>query len=399
MMERIDTQGQTPASKEELFASSHPVIKMLRELPQVIFPGDEGRLPDQACSLKCLFGREMMDHYHVDRRRLYAMALSVATLLEGFRQRNIYPGLLDLEDLMTDPASQDSPVYLVRPNRFQLLFFEQDYEWYPEDERLLGDGLFFDEARQLLSDQRLIYRILIGSCRGNIKVPPAKADVDYAHVFYQQLPDRWKEKLEHHEVWTHLQIIDELKKQLMLDQAEASAKAGPGPVEEKLESRPSGNKGPLYCSFVLLRTQLHRPLGLEKIFYQQLEELENEGEMTGRSIVFSFVYGDQVVEARNFREYPAGFRFELAQDIRDYSFGEALVIARDLMADHMARQQDHKGDYRLYILLDGRFKNDQILKKMVDDFLKMKEEGLRIFLLESGECYCEAKEQLCRLLD
>ena len=81
MNERIDTAGQVPGSKEELIASSHPVIQMLRELPQVIFPGDEGRLPDQVCSLKQLFGREGMDAFHVERQRLYFLALSVATLL------------------------------------------------------------------------------------------------------------------------------------------------------------------------------------------------------------------------------------------------------------------------------------------------------------------------------
>ena len=137
MNERIDTAGQVPGSKEELIASSHPVIQMLRELPQVIFPGDEGRLPDQVCSLKQLFGRERMDAFHVERQRLYFLALSVATLLEGLSQRGICPGLLDLEDLVVNPEKEDSPVYLLRPQRFQLLSFEQVYEWYPEDERLL----------------------------------------------------------------------------------------------------------------------------------------------------------------------------------------------------------------------------------------------------------------------
>ena len=82
--------------------------------------------------------------------------------------------------------------------------------------------------------------------------------------------------------------------------------------------------------------------------------------MTGRRSFLSFVYGDQVVEARDFQEYPRGCRFELSPDIRDYSFGEALVIARDIISDNMARRSGEDCSHRLYILLDGRIKNDQI---------------------------------------
>ena len=399
MNERIDTGGQVASSKEELIASSHPVIQLLRELPQVIFPGEEGHLPDQVCSLKCLFGREKMDAYHVERKRLHFLALSVAALLEGFSQRGICPGLLDLEDLVVDPEREDSPVYLLHPQRFQLLSFEQDYEWYPEDERLLGVDPFFDEDRQLLADMRLIYRILIGSCRGNVKVPPAKSDVDYAHLFYQQLPEDLKEIFEKHKPCSRMQIIDRIKSQMMMDQAETVGKSGPDPEKERKEKQSAIANQPLFCTFVLLRTQLHHPSGLEKIFYRQLGSLEDEVEMMGGELYLSFVYGDQVVGARDFREYPPGFRFELPSDIKDYSFGEALVIARDLIADRMLRNQDEQCCYRLYLLLDGRIKNDRLFQRMVDELEHLKNRGLAVFLLESGECYCEAKEQLCRLLD
>ena len=399
MNERIDTAGQVPGSKEELIASSHPVIQMLRELPQVIFPGDEGRLPDQVCSLKQLFGREGMDAFHVERQRLYFLALSVATLLEGLSQRGICPGLLDLEDLVVNPEKEDSPVYLLRPQRFQLLSFEQDYEWYPEDERLLGEGPFFDENRQLQADLRLIYKILIGSCRGNVKVPPAKADVDYAHLFYQQMPEDLRGIFEYHKPCSRLQMIERIKRHMMMERAEAAKKSGPESEKDRKESQASLAGQPLFCTFVLLRTQLRHPFGLEKIFYQQLESLENEVEMTGEKLYSSFVYGSQVVEAREFREYPKGFRFELSPDIRDYSFGEALVIARDMIADRMDKCQDEQSGHRLYLLLDGKIKNDQIFQKMVDELELLRERGLAVFLLESGECYCEAKEQLCRLLD
>lgn len=399
MNERINTAEQTPAGKEELIASNHPVVRLIRELPQIIFPGEEGRLPDQVCSLKSLFGREKMDIYHVERKRLYFLALSAATLLEGLSQRGICPGLLDLEDLVVDPEREDSPVYLLHPQRFQILSFEQEYEWYPEDERLLGDGLFFDEDRQLLADMRMIYRILIGSSRGNVKIPPAKSDVDYAHLFYQQLPEDLREIFEKHKPCSRLQMIDRIKSQMMKDRAESSGRPGPALEKDREERRAVIFDQPLYCTFVLLRTQLHHPSGLEKIFYQQLESLEYEAEMTGERLYYSLVYGDQVVEARDFREYPRGFRFELPPDIRDYSFGEALVIARDMMADRMLTCRDEKCHHRLYLLLDGRIKNDLVFQRMVDELECLKDRGLAVFLLESGECFCEAKEQLCRLVD
>ena len=66
-------------------------------------------------------------------------------------------------------------VVLLHPEKFQLLTFEQDYEWYPEDERIFGDAVLFDEKMQQIADNRLIYKILVASARGNVKVPPLKS--------------------------------------------------------------------------------------------------------------------------------------------------------------------------------------------------------------------------------
>ncbi len=37
-----------------------------------------------------------------------------------------------------------------------------------------GDATLFDEKMQQIADNRLIYKILVASARGNVKIPPLK---------------------------------------------------------------------------------------------------------------------------------------------------------------------------------------------------------------------------------
>lgn len=85
-------------------------------------------------------------------------------------------------------------VVLLHPEKFQLLTFEQDYEWYPEDERIFGDATLFDEKMQQIADNRLIYKILVASAKGNVKIPPLKQKQiiqSYSTIFFQKNGNRF----------------------------------------------------------------------------------------------------------------------------------------------------------------------------------------------------------------
>ena len=95
--------------------------------------------------------------------------MQVLHILRQLSECHIYPGIIDLQDLYVDMNNSQYGVVLLHPEKFQLLTFEQDYEWYPEDERIFGDAVLFDEKMQQIADNRLIYKILVASARGNVK--------------------------------------------------------------------------------------------------------------------------------------------------------------------------------------------------------------------------------------
>ena len=193
MLDERKTVGMLRGSKEELFAQGHPVIRQLKEIPGLIFPGEMEALPASAISLKRLFTRKQMDENHVDCLILYRIADGVLHILMKLSEKGIHPGLIETGDFYVELLPGGVQVYLTHPEKFQLLNFEQDYEWYPEDERLFGDLELFDADAQRRADVRLIYKILVASSKGNVKMPPKFTEADYSELFYKALPDEWKQ--------------------------------------------------------------------------------------------------------------------------------------------------------------------------------------------------------------
>jgi len=149
------------------------LAKNLCHIPGIICDDDKRKeeILQKGISLKTLFERQHMDEYHVDCLVLYRIAMQVLKILEGILKENVCPGLYDLKDFYTD-VHGGYPVFLLHPERFQFLDMEQDYEWYPEDERIFGDRLLFDKADQKMADTRLLFKILTAASRGNIGIPP-----------------------------------------------------------------------------------------------------------------------------------------------------------------------------------------------------------------------------------
>ncbi|MBQ9157313.1 MAG: hypothetical protein IJ137_11095, partial [Eubacterium sp.] len=181
-------------NEKQSIMAGHPARKSLQGIPEIVSPEEERyEIIRQSCiSLKKLFARENMDLYHVDCLVLYRIASGVLHIMEELSLRHIFPGLYDLNDICVD-LQNGCQVYLLNPDRFQLPGSDQDYEWYPEDERLFGDIDRFDEDAQKLADTRLIYKILVASAKGNVKIPPKETNADYSALFYKTLSPEWKD--------------------------------------------------------------------------------------------------------------------------------------------------------------------------------------------------------------
>ena len=214
--ERMETVPMGNGSKEELFEKGHPVIRELKSIPEIIFEEQIGMLPSSAIPVKSLFARKQMDHFHVDSLILKKIALQVLHILKKLSQKHIYPGLIELQEFYVDMDNSQYGVVLLHPEKFQLLTFEQDYEWYPEDERIFGDATLFDEKMQQIADNRLIYKILVASARGNVKIPPLKTEADYSELFYNILSEEWKQIFENREICSYEKLQNLLEESIQI---------------------------------------------------------------------------------------------------------------------------------------------------------------------------------------
>ena len=234
--ERMETVPMGNGSKEELFEKGHPVIRELKSIPEIIFEEQIGMLPSSAIPVKSLFARKQMDHFHVDSLILKKIALQVLHILKKLSQKHIYPGLIELQEFYVDMDNSQYGVVLLHPEKFQLLTFEQDYEWYPEDERIFGDATLFDEKMQQIADNRLIYKILVASAKGNVKIPPLKTEADYSELFYNILSEEWKQIFENREICSYEKLQNLLEESIQMEEEFARM------TKESLDEKSEQNK-------------------------------------------------------------------------------------------------------------------------------------------------------------
>lgn len=405
--ERMETVPMGSGSKEQLFEKGHPVIRELKRIPEIIFEEQIGMLPSSAIPVKSLFARKQMDHYHVDSLILKKIAMQVLHILKQLSGSHIYPGLIDLQDLYVDMNNSQYGVVLLHPEKFQLLNFEQDYEWYPEDERIFGDATLFDERMQQIADNRLIYKILVASARGNVKVPPLKTEADYSELFYNILSEEWKQIFENKEVCSYEKLQSMLEESIQAE--EEFARMTKESIDERTEQKKKKKTEELqtkkegdeeqYDLFIILRTELDNSKKISKMLYILQDELELENTLSGHNCQQAFVFGNGVVQVKKFQEYRKNFRCQFPQNIRDYSAGEALIIGTDLMQEKKQESllkggENAKQEFCLYILMDGRIKNDQLLHIAIDRLQKLKQEGVKLKLRMVDNIYCEACQKL-----
>ena len=405
-IERMETVPMGSGSKEQLFEKGHPVIRELKRIPEIIFEEQIAMLPSSAISVKSLFARKQMDHYHVDSLLLKKIAMQVLHILRQLSECHIYPGIIDLQDLYVDMNNSQYGVVLLYPEKFQLLTFEQDYEWYPEDERIFGDAVLFDEKLQQIADNRLIYKILVASARGNVKVPPLKTEADYSELFYNILSEEWKQIFERREICSYEKLQQLLEDSIQIE--EEFARMTKESLDEKSEQKKQEktekfqtkkeSEEEQFALFVILRTELDNSQKISKMLYLLQDELELENTLLGHSCQQAFVFGNGAVQVKKFQRYHKDFRCQFPQVIREYSAGEALIIGTDLLQEKkeelLLKNKGEKQQFYLYILMDGRIKNDQLFQIALTKLKKVREEGVELKLRMVDNIYCEACQKL-----
>lgn len=405
-IERMGTVDMVSGTKKDLFASSHPVIRELRKISGILMEEDICKMPSSCISLKDLFARKQMDACHVDCLILYKIASNLLRIMTGLSRSMIFPGIVGLEDIYVDMKRGNYPVYLIHPEKFQLLDFEQDYEWYPEDERLFGEVTLFNRESQLMADTRLIYKILIASVKGNVKIPPKMTEADYSELFYKTLPDEWKRLFEGKESMGYGKMKELLDQCIEIEENFAKkakerlddkARKEAGEERENAFVRGKHEKKPVYCMMVLLRSELKESRKMSRLLYQAQDELELEGCLSHWDCRQSFVYGDGVVMAREFESYAPGFRCQCQQQIKEYSAGEALIIASNMMEETM--RLNPGSEFRMYIFADGSLKNDRLFRSALMLIKERKQEGMEIHLISEESDSCEACQNLRRLAE
>lgn len=426
--EERKTVGMLTGSKQELFERDHPVIRQLREIPELIFPDEMEKLPPSALSLKQLFTRKQMDENHVDCLILYRIAAGALHILEELSRRGICPGLIEIGDFYAELLPGSVQVYLTHPEKFQLLHYEQDYEWYPEDERLFGELELFDKDAQRRADVRLLYKILVASAKGNVKMPPKYTEADYSELFYKALPDEWKELFQERPDCDYATMKEMLRQCIAMEESFARAarerldeKAQKKLEEEERLSAVNGGqeerqgKKTLFSMIVLLRTELEDSRIMSRMLYQLQDELETETSLSQWEWRQAFVFGNGNIAVKEFATYEPGFRCQCEQEIKDYSAGEALIIAANLMGEAMRGHQagsPHRGRhekggsvpeqqehiFRMYALADGRLKNDRVFQAALSMLNDCQRQGMEFYLLTGEDSRCEACQKLDQLM-
>ena len=426
--EERKTVGMLTGSKQELFERDHPVIRQLREIPELIFPDEMEKLPPSALSLKQLFTRKQMDENHVDCLILYRIAAGALHILEELSRRGICPGLIEIGDFYAELLPGSVQVYLTHPEKFQLLHYEQDYEWYPEDERLFGELELFDKDAQRRADVRLLYKILVASAKGNVKMPPKYTEADYSELFYKALPDEWKELFQERPDCDYATMKEMLRQCIAMEESFARAarerldeKAQKKLEEEEWLSAENGGqeerqgKKTLFSMIVLLRTELEDSRIMSRMLYQLQDELETETSLSQWEWRQAFVFGNGNIAVKEFATYEPGFRCQCEQEIKDYSAGEALIIAANLMGEAMRGHQagsPHRGRhekggavpeqqehiFRMYALADGRLKNDRVFQAALSMLNDCQRQGMEFYLLMGEDSRCEACQKLDQLM-
>lgn len=408
MIKWIDARENNSEIENKIIflCSNHSFAKKIREkeyllLPKAILLKKEGevsytvgyhceRLPFDPITLKQLFKRENIEKYHIDIGILYEIAIHLMQILKDLAMDDIYPGLLNLESIVVPKEDICSDMKLIHIEKFQYLRYEQSFPWYPCDERLFDEEVvLFSEVTQWRANEKLLYKILVAAEQENVKIPP-RASWEYSTIFWNILPLTWKERfsgIKEADEIEYSEVLKELKHTL-----EEEKKYEIEDVSREREGEQEEEKEEARTMIVLLREEEKSVKDMSRELYLLLEQLEAEGSYNRK---LAFVYGDKYIYGRAFSYYKKGFRVQLEGKIKNYSFGEAILIAAELMEEEMKKSG---GKASFYLLVDGKIRKDALflyavekLKKILTDY------SISYYLLPVGECQGEAYGMLKKI--
>lgn len=388
--------------------SHHPFAKKIREknyllLPKTTILKTEGeasytigytceKLPFEGITLKQLFQRENIEKYHIDIGALYEIAIRLMEILKNLAMDDIYPGLLDLESIVVPRENPVSDMKIIHVERFQYLRYEQSFPWYPCDDRIFDEEVvLFHELTQWKANEKLLYKVLVAAEKENIKIPP-RASWEYSTIFWNILPLSWKERflsISTEEKIEYNEVLSELKHTLVVEEKSYEMRdTGQKEEENEYELVKEDRK----TMFVLLREEEESLKDMSRELYLLMEELEEENSCRRK---LAFVYGNKYIYGREFSYYKKGFRVQLQKKIKNYSFGEAILIATELMEEELKREKTRA---EFYILVDGKIRKDAMFLYAVD---KLKEllgnYEIQFSLVPIGECQGEAYGMLRKM--
>ncbi len=378
--------------------SCHDFAKKIQEkdyllLPKTTILREEGEdaytigyccdaLSFEPITLKELFQKENIEKYHIDIGILYEIAIRLMNILKDLADSAIYPGLLNLESIVVPRDDITADMKIIHIEKFQYLRYEQTFAWYPCDERLFGeeDTVLFSELLQWKANEKLLYKILVAAEQENVKIPP-RVSWEYSTIFWNILPFSWKERFTSIKSSEHIEygeVLSELKRAL------AEENKYEMNVKKEVQGEQDEQKEEIRTMFVLLREEEKSLKDMSRELYLLMEQLEEERYKRK----MAFVYGDKYICGRDFSYYKKGFRVQLQRKIKSYSFGEAILIATDLMEEELKKDKV-KASY--YILVDGDIRKDAIFLYAVQKLKNLLTQyAVSFFVLPVGECQGEA---------
>ncbi|MGN0465003.1 MAG: hypothetical protein ACI4F9_01470 [Lachnospiraceae bacterium] len=387
--------------------SNHPFAKKVRKKDYLLLPKqtvllEEGedsytvgytceKLPFEGITLNQIFQKENIEKYHIDIGILYEIAIHLMEILKDLAMDDIYPGLLDLGSIVVPKENPTLDMKIIHVERFQYLRYEQSFPWYPCDERIFDEEVvLFHELTQWKANIKLLYKVLVAAEKENIKIPP-RDSWEYSTIFWNILSPSWKERflsIQTEEKIEYREVISELK-QILVEEKKYD-RTNIGKIEEEKEAEQRREE--MRTIFVLLRGEEQSLKEISKELYLLMEKLEEDNEYRRK---LSFVYGNKYIYAREFSYYKKGFRVQLQNKIKNYSFGEAILIAADLMEEEL-KKEEAKAEF--YILVDGKIRKDAMFLYAVEKLKKLLENNkIQLSIIPIRECEGEAYGMLKRL--
>ncbi len=327
--------------------------------PHTLVYGDNGvctgytyRKPEEnLISLRDLFQPENLKIYHINQHILFKIAENVLNLLEALDKNEIFPGFMDLSYIYVPKNHPERIIYVFHPEYFQAGTIPSSYPWYASDIKLFEEEFeLFDQDKQRKADGKLIYKILTASSKGNAKIPPNQQNQETSWEFWNLLSkeqkDYFKELATLNVDYKDIRILLESKNDR----------------EEVSEDGKTIRKEKAYALITVLRQAEKSVHDVSRELYLLQEKLELHPDLDFDQ---GFVLGNKHPFTRPFRHYSKDYRSQLGHVISDYSFGEAILIAVEML--EAALKKEERPSY-IFFILDGEIRNDKIfhiaLKRM-----------------------------------